>query len=51
VSDDLESANGNIAVFVVSDGLQTDGGAVSAAKDMKHRYGDRVCIYTILITA
>jgi len=48
-SDDLESAKGNIAVFVVSDGMQTDGGAVSAAKDMKRRYGDRVCIYTILI--
>jgi OOP family OmpA-OmpF porin len=48
-SDDLESTKGNIAVFVVSDGMQTDGGAVSAAKDMKNRYGDRVCIYTILI--
>jgi OOP family OmpA-OmpF porin len=48
-SEDLESTKGNIAVFVVSDGLQTDGGAVSAAKNMKQRYGDRVCIYTILI--
>lgn len=48
-SEDLKSTKGDIAVFVVSDGLETEGGAVSAAKSMKSSYGDRVCIYTVLI--
>lgn len=47
--EDLESVKGGIGVFVVSDGLETQGGAVSAAKRMKGKYGDRVCIYTVLI--
>ena len=48
-SEDLESVKGGIGVFVVSDGLETQGGAVSAAKRMKGKYGERVCIYTVLI--
>jgi OOP family OmpA-OmpF porin len=46
---DLESMQGNTAVIVVSDGLETDGAAVSSAQNLKSTYGDRVCIYTVLI--
>ena len=48
-SKDLEPTQGNIAVIVVSDGLETEGTAVTAAKNMKDNYGDSVCIYTVLI--
>ena len=46
---DLQAAPGQIAVIVVSDGRSTDGAPVSAAANMKKVYGDRVCIYTVLI--
>ncbi|MFC1883277.1 OmpA family protein [Thermodesulfobacteriota bacterium] len=46
---DLKAAPGQIAVIVVSDGRSTDGAPVSAAANMKKTYGDRVCIYTVLI--
>ena len=45
---DLKTARGNLAVIVVSDGLDTDKMSVKSAKAMKARYGDRVCIYTVL---
>jgi OOP family OmpA-OmpF porin len=46
---DLKAAPGQIAVIIVSDGRSTDGAPVGAAKAMKAKYGNRVCIYTVLI--
>ena len=47
-SDDLDSVEGQIAVIVVSDGEDMADRPVMAAEAMKSKYGDRVCIYTIL---
>jgi OOP family OmpA-OmpF porin len=46
---DLQAAQGNMAVIVVSDGKETDMISVSAAEGMKSLYGDRVCIYPVLV--
>ena len=46
---DLEAIDGNIAVIVVSDGRHTEGDPVAAAKALKKAYGDRVCIYSVLV--
>lgn len=47
---DLANSTGDIAVVVVSDGEENIGGsAVKAAKELKDKYKDRICIYTILI--
>jgi OOP family OmpA-OmpF porin len=46
---DLEPARGNIAVIIVSDGKETDNASLKAAEKMKSDYGERVCIYTVLI--
>ena len=46
---DLAKAEGRIAVIVISDGLDQDRTPVEAAKAMKAAYGDRLCLYTILI--
>ncbi len=45
---DLEPASGNLALIVVSDGVETDNTALEAAQNLKSRYGDRICIYTVL---
>jgi OOP family OmpA-OmpF porin len=48
---DLESTKGKIAVIIISDGekdlLEKD--PVSAAEAMKQTYGDRLCIYTVMV--
>jgi OOP family OmpA-OmpF porin len=47
---DLESVSGKTAVILLTDGIEDPETApVAAAQRMKSRYGDRVCIYTILI--
>jgi OOP family OmpA-OmpF porin len=48
-SKDMKAAQGDIAVIIVSDGMETGGGALAAIQDMKSEYGDRLCIYTVLI--
>lgn len=48
-SDDLDLVEGGIAVIVISDGMEMNDTPVAAASEMKDRYGDKVCIYTILI--
>jgi len=48
-NDDLRSAQGKIAVFIISDGVAMDNAPVEAARNMKDLYGDRVCVYTILV--
>jgi len=49
--DDLKDTSGPIAVLLLSDGKTTtmDDIPVAAAKAMKEKYGDRVCIYTVLV--
>jgi OOP family OmpA-OmpF porin len=44
---DLSTAKGKIALIVVSDGLEMEP-APAAAKTLKGRFGDRLCIYTIV---
>lgn len=50
-SEDLKSTEGQIAVIIVSDGEDMDDAPVLAAERMKRQYGDRVCIYTVLVGA
>jgi len=49
VADDLKAAQGKIAVILISDGKDMDNAPLEAAKDLKVQYGDRLCIYTVLI--
>lgn len=48
-STDLEAVSGRTAAIVVSDGEPTDSDAVQSAKNMKARYGDRLCLYTVQV--
>ncbi len=47
--DDLASAKGNIAVFVVSDGKTGAARTLPYAQYLKEQYGDRLCIYSIWV--
>jgi OmpA-OmpF porin, OOP family len=44
---DLESTRGPIAVIIVSDGEDMDQAPVEAAKALKGKFGDRLCIDTV----
>jgi len=46
---DLQSASGKLALIVFSDGLETDASSVTAAKGLKKTFGDRLCIYTVVV--
>jgi OOP family OmpA-OmpF porin len=46
---DLKESEGQIAVIIVSDGADMDTTPITAAKNMKSQYGDRLCIYTVLV--
>jgi len=46
---DVKPAAGDIAVFVVSDGKEMDDSPVMSARKLKDQYGDRLCIYTVLV--
>ncbi len=48
-SDDFQSCDGYLALVVVSDGKVYDSDPIEAAKRIKRRYGDRICIYTCLV--
>jgi OOP family OmpA-OmpF porin len=49
-SKDLEGANGKIAVIIFSDGDKIpQKPVIAAAEGMKKQYGDRVCLYTVLV--
>ena len=48
-TDDLITTKGKIAVIILSDGLEPTDQPLTAAKNMKNIFGDRLCIYTILI--
>lgn len=47
--DDLQSAKGNIALLVVSDGNTGESDSLPYAHNLKHLYGDRLCIYPIQV--
>jgi OOP family OmpA-OmpF porin len=47
--ENLKSAQGPIAVILVSDGEQMDQAPVKAAEDLKGQFGDRLCIDTVLV--
>ena len=49
VADDLKATQGKIAMVVVSDGKDMNNASLKAAMDLNTRYGDRLCIYTVLI--
>lgn len=52
VSADLQASQGDIAVIIVSDGVEDVGmgqATVQAAADMKSRYGERLCIDTVQV--
>ena len=47
---DLSSMSGNTAVILVSDGKKNTGmDAAKATQEVKNRYGDKVCFYTVLV--
>ncbi|MBU1161652.1 MAG: OmpA family protein, partial [Proteobacteria bacterium] len=46
---DLKSTQGPIAVIIVSDGADMDQAPVEAAKALKSRFGDRLCIDTVQV--
>ncbi|MGB5231016.1 MAG: OmpA family protein [Desulfoprunum sp.] len=49
VADDLKGAEGKIAMVVVSDGKDMGNAPMAAARELNARYGDRLCIYTVLV--
>ena len=48
-ADSLKSSQGTIAVVVISDGDLMNSVPVKAAAALKKQYGNRLCIYTILL--
>jgi OmpA-OmpF porin, OOP family len=48
-ANDLKAAQGKIAVVLVSDGKDMAAEALPAASILKSIYGDRLCIYTVLV--
>jgi len=46
---DLERAPGDLALVVVSDGLETDTSSVASAEALQNAFGDRICIYTVTV--
>jgi OOP family OmpA-OmpF porin len=48
-SEDLKETEGEIAVIIVSDWKNAEEYAIPAAENMKNIYGDRICVYTIMV--
>lgn len=46
---DLKDTRGKIAMIVVSDGKDMGKAPMAAADALKAQYGDRLCIYTVLV--
>lgn len=49
VADDLREAEGEIAMVLVSDGKEIEHAPLEVARQLKAQYGDRLCIYTVLV--
>lgn len=45
----LDSAQGNIAVLIVSDGQQVPSNTFAKAQDLKDKFGSRLCIYSVWV--
>lgn len=48
-AEDLAGNSGTTALIVLSDGHDLDRSPASAAKTLKDRYGDKLCIYTVWV--
>ena len=48
---DLKKTSGEIALIIISDAQNVQLDAVEAATELKEKYGNKICIYTILIGA
>jgi len=48
-AEDLKEAAGGIAVLIVSDWKNAEEFSIKAAENMKNLYGDRLCIYSIMV--
>ena len=48
-SDDLKATQGKISVIIVSDWDELGTAPVNAAEDMKRQFGDRICIYPVMV--
>ena len=48
-AEDLKEAEGGIAVVIVSDWKNSEEFSIKAAENMKNLYGDRVCIYSVMV--
>jgi len=48
-SEDLETTQGDIALIVLTDANEMDDSALESAKALVRQYGERLCIYTVLI--
>jgi OmpA-OmpF porin, OOP family len=46
---DFSAVSGKIALIIVSDGIVIDNMPVMAAENIKKQYGERICIYTVLV--
>ncbi|MCK5924720.1 MAG: OmpA family protein [Methylococcales bacterium] len=46
---DLSSNSGTTALIILSDGFELDSSPYAAAKALKARYGDKLCIYTVWV--
>ena len=46
---DLHSVDGKIAMVIVSDGKDMGTGPLDAARNLRMQFGDRLCIYTVLV--
>lgn len=47
---ELKEIDGTTSLVVMSDGLNVDRNAMVAARDLKKKYGDSLCLYTILLS-
>ncbi|GFO71728.1 OmpA-OmpF porin, OOP family [Bathymodiolus japonicus methanotrophic gill symbiont] len=48
-SAELEKANGNIALLILSDGQQIPDGTLAEAQALEDKFGQRLCIYSIWV--
>jgi len=46
---DLKQASGNMALIIFSDGRETGKSSIEAAEALKKQYGDRLCIYAVVL--
>ncbi len=49
VIEDLKPARGKIAAILISDAKVNDNAPLQAARNVAKTYGDRICIYTVLV--